>query len=105
MATLLDAAIGLDLPQLRETASSAPVSQLLSRHRGGVTLMHGLIASFHFFKAGELSMLVPWPNASRTVYAQDVRGVLSRASSVRACHHVTARAQNFLTRCPCACAQ
>ena len=82
--TLLDAAITLDLAQLQNAASSAPTSQLLERHAGGITVVHGLLGGFHFFKAGELSGLVPWPVPSRTVYAQDVRGVLGRASSVRA---------------------
>ena len=77
---LFDAAVGLDLPRLRHAAGSAPTTQLLTRQPGGVTLVHGLLSSFHFFKAGELSSLLPWPNASRTVYMHDVRSALSRAT-------------------------
>ena len=85
MATeLFDAAVGLDLPRLRQASGSAATTQLLARQPGGVTLVHGLLSSFHFFKAGELSSLLPWPNASRTVYMHDVRSALSRAASVRA---------------------
>ena len=80
MPSVLGAAVALDLVQLRRAASTHSSAELLERHSGGVTCMHGLAAGFHFFKAGELSTLVPWPNASRTVYSHDVRTVLARAA-------------------------
>ena len=83
MPSVLGAAVALDLVQLRRAASTHSSAELLERHSGGVTCMHGLAAGFHFFKAGELSTLVPWPNASRTVYAQDVRDIVGQATSVR----------------------
>ena len=80
--SIIDAAVILDLDSLRRAVSGgASVDQLSGRSAGGITIVHGLAAGFHFFKAGELSGLVPWPNASRTVYAQDVRNVLGRAIS------------------------
>ena len=69
-----DAALEFDLPSVQKAASALPVSQLCrtdSYH--GATIVHGLATHFFFFKAGEISGLVPWPNASKTVYAQDVK--------------------------------
>lgn len=75
----LEAALALNLPQLRSVTSTLSAAELLRPKPGGVNLVHGVAASLFFFKAGEVSSLVPWPNASRTVYAQDVRRALSRA--------------------------
>ena len=81
--TLIDAALAFDLEGLGQLIHTVPAAELQRRHAGGVTVLHGLVAAFHFFKAGELSTLVPWPNPSRTVYSHDVRGVLARAANVR----------------------
>lgn len=77
----LRAATSLNLPEVQRAASTLTASQLLQPADGGLTIMHGIAASLYFFKAGELSTLVPWPNASRTLYAHDVRRALSRALS------------------------
>ena len=57
--SIIDAAVILDLDSLRRAVSGgASVDQLSGRSAGGITIVHGLAAGFHFFKAGELSSLV-----------------------------------------------
>ena len=76
----LDAALAFDLKSLANSIATLSSVQLrATASPSGPTLAHAIPAAFTFFKAGELSTLVPWPNGSRTIYAHDVRGSLGRA--------------------------
>ena len=80
MAGRLDrAALTCDVSALRELASTLPPSSLAAADGAGRTAMHRVVGGLFYFKAGELSSLIPWPNASRTVYEYSVRHLLVRA--------------------------
>ena len=72
-----DAGGGFDVAGLGEAASALPVAQLARADDRGRTLLHVAMSALFFFKAGDLSRLVPWPNASVTIYRRDVLNVLS----------------------------
>ena len=78
--TPFEAAASLNVVELGQVAKRLSSSEILSAGGdNGITLAHSIAASFTFFKAGEISTLVQWPNANRTVYSQDVRLALGRA--------------------------
>ena len=79
MDALLGAAQAFDLDTLRQTTTAAASNVLRAKGQGGASLVHGIVASLFFFKAGDISSLVPWPNSSRTMYVHDVRSTLERA--------------------------
>ena len=74
-----NAALTCDIPSLRALASSLSASELAHADAGGRTAMHRLAGSLFFLKAGELSSLVPWPNASRTIYKSSIKHTVLRA--------------------------
>ena len=84
VAQLFNAAIDLHLPTMEELAGSLPTEQLRQTVQGGVSVSHAISTPLFFFKAGELSRLVPWPNASKTIYSHDARTALAGRISVRA---------------------
>jgi hypothetical protein len=65
--------------KLRALESSLSASELAHVDAGGRTAMHRLAGSLYFLKAGELSSLVPWPNASRTIYESSIKHTVLRA--------------------------
>ena len=81
---LLNAILLFDLPAMQHLTSSLPASELTYRDKDGRNVLHRLAGSLVFFKAGELSSLVPWANASQTVYSRSVHNTINRALRVRA---------------------
>ena len=79
---LASAANSFDLAALRRAVVSLPAHALAAPDSRGFTVIHHLAASLFFFKAGELSQLVPWFNTSRTVYTRTVHDALYRALQV-----------------------
>jgi hypothetical protein len=69
--------------------SSLSASELAHVDAGGRTAMHRLAGSLYFLKAGELSSLVPWPNASRTIYESSIKHTVLRAGDESECRHGT----------------
>ena len=78
-AALDNAALTCDIPSLRALESSLSASELAHVDAGGRTAMHRPAGSLYFLKAGELSSLVPWPNASRTIYKSSIKHTVLRA--------------------------
>lgn len=76
---LVEAALRLDLAEMQQAVSTLPAKELLAATSGGRTVAHAMSAALVFWKAGELSQALPWPNASRTVYVFEATRAISRA--------------------------
>ena len=71
MSGSVAAAFNFDLEALQRVVTTSAVPELLQPFHGDVSIAHAITASLYFFKAGDVSNTVPWPNSSNTVYAHD----------------------------------
>lgn len=69
---LAAAALAFDLPGLQQALAHASAERLVARYPGGHTILHALLSTVRFGKAGEISRAVNWRSTNLTLYRYDV---------------------------------